>query len=374
MFWKTILVGDNERVLITRNGRFESILAPGRYRIYGPAWRIRVETFPLTDVEFTGEWVNFLVRERPAVVREYFVLVETRDDEVAVVYADGKLIRVLGPAQRRLYWNTPVVITFDVFNVDLDPEVPAAKVDAVARLGGQSQATFAAVEEGKTGLLFIDNKLVRTLAAGNYGFWIAAGAPRVEVVDLRWQVLEIPGQEILTRDKVPIRVNVAAEVRIADAVKARQAAKDATAHLYRVLQLAIRRSLGTKTLEEILAEKTDVDGAVLDEVRRWAETVGLQINGLALRDIVLPGEIREILNQVVAAEKQAQANLIRRREETAATRSLLNTARLLEENPILVRLKELETLEKLTEKVDRITVAGGFNGLLNQLLTEIPKQ
>jgi regulator of protease activity HflC (stomatin/prohibitin superfamily) len=94
----------------------------------------------------------------------------------------------------------------------------------------------------------------------------------------------------------------------------------------------------------------------------------VEVGAIALKDIILPGEMREIMNQVVAAEKQAQANLIRRREETAATRSLLNTAKLLEDNPILVRLKELETLEKLVEKVDRVTVNGGFEGLLENLI------
>ena len=78
------------------------------------------------------------------------------------------------------------------------------------------------------------------------------------------------------------------------------------------------------------------------------------------------GDIRDILNQVVTAEKQAQANLIRRREETAATRSLLNTAKLMEENPLLVRLKELEALEKIADKVDKITVVGGLNALLDR--------
>jgi len=84
--------------------------------------------------------------------------------------------------------------------------------------------------------------------------------------------------------------------------------------------------------------------------------------------VILPGEMKTILNQVVEAEKVAQANLIRRREETAATRSLLNTARLMEENPTLLRLKELETLEKVTEKVGSLTVYGGLEGVLTKLV------
>jgi regulator of protease activity HflC (stomatin/prohibitin superfamily) len=100
------------------------------------------------------------------------------------------------------------------------------------------------------------------------------------------------------------------------------------------------------------------------EVRREMEQYGVRMAAIAIKDIILPGDIREILNQVVAAEKQAQANLIRRREETAATRSLLNTAKLMEDNPLLVRMKELETLEKIAEKVEKIHVFGGLRGLL----------
>lgn len=86
---------------------------------------------------------------------------------------------------------------------------------------------------------------------------------------------------------------------------------------------------------------------------------------MGVKDVILPGDMKEILNQVVEAEKVAQANVIRRREETAATRSLLNTAKLMDDNPTLLRLKELEMLEKVTEKVDRLTVFGGLDGVLN---------
>ena len=93
---------------------------------------------------------------------------------------------------------------------------------------------------------------------------------------------------------------------------------------------------------------------------------GVSVGVIALKDVVLPGEVRDILNQVVTAEKQAQANLIRRREEVASTRSLLNTAKLMGENPILVRLKELEALERIADKVEKITVVGGMNALLER--------
>jgi regulator of protease activity HflC (stomatin/prohibitin superfamily) len=89
---------------------------------------------------------------------------------------------------------------------------------------------------------------------------------------------------------------------------------------------------------------------------------------VGVKDVILPGEMKVILNQVVEAEKIAQANLIRRREETAATRSLLNTARLMDDNPTLLRLKELETLEKVTEKIDKLTVFGGLDGVLKDVV------
>jgi regulator of protease activity HflC (stomatin/prohibitin superfamily) len=69
------------------------------------------------------------------------------------------------------------------------------------------------------------------------------------------------------------------------------------------------------------------------------------VKSVGLRDIILPGDMRTLLNQVVAAQKEAEANLIRRREETAAARSQANTAKLLAENPHLQRLKELELLK-----------------------------
>lgn len=367
LFTRRVLVGDQERALMSRQGRFAGILTPGEHWIFGRG--IGIEVFNLSDVEFTSRWAPFLVKEHPGVVAEFFTLVETGDSQVAAVYFDGKLARVIGPGKRALFWRGPVSVTARLIDARTDPEVPASMVQPLLRLGREAQVVYATVEEGKVGLLFLDNRLTRTLGTGTYAFWSAAATPRVEVVDLRLQTMEIPGQEILTRDKVSLRVNILAEYQVTDAVLARQHVKDVVDHLYRTLQLAVRQTLGKRTLEDLLAEKVDIDPGVAENVRREMAQIGIRLGVIALKDVILPGDMREILNQVVSAEKQAQANLIRRREETAATRSLLNTAKLMEDNPLLVRLKEMETLERVAEKVEKITIHGGFDTLLSDLVT-----
>lgn len=368
MLWKRIIVGDQERVLITKNGRWSGILSPGEYRLFIlPGVSLETERFNVRNIVFESVWSDYLIRERPEIAERYFIRVETNDVQIAMVYSDGKLLMVLPPAKRVLFWRGECEITAEIVDVIAKPEISAEKLPALERLGRASLAIFGVVEEAKDGLLFIDNRLVRTLPPGKYGFWAVTGTPRVEMVDMRRLTVEVPGQEVLSRDKVSLRVNILAEYQVRDAAKAKQTIKDFESYLYRLLQLAVRQALGKKTLEETLAEKTEVDENTISVVRT-EKALGVEVGTIALKDIILPGEMREIMNQVVSAEKQAQANLIRRREETAATRSLLNTAKLLEDNPILVRLKELETLEKLVEKVDRVTVTGGFEGMLANLI------
>lgn len=104
------------------------------------------------------------------------------------------------------------------------------------------------------------------------------------------------------------------------------------------------------------------------QVRSKLAAYGLELDGVGVKDIVLPGEMKTILAQVVTSAKSAEANVIRRREETAATRSLLNTAKVMEDNPVALRLKELETLERVAERIDKISVFGGLDQVLNGLV------
>jgi len=363
MLFRRILVGDNERVLVIRKRRFSTILAPGEYRIFTLGRGVEFERHNTKELILCSDYADTIARRFPDLAALHFTVIETGESQVAVVYLDGRLSRVIPPATRVLYFKGAIEVAFTLIDILAETEVPGRLVSALGRLG-ECRAAFTVIEEGKRGLLYLDGRLIRELQPGSYAFWNSVMTPRVDVLEMRRQTIEVPGQEILTRDKVTLRVNVSAVYEIVDAVTARSGVKDVDAHLYRTLQIAVRQTLGKRTLDEVLAEKVDLDETVSAQVRREMEQYGVRVSAIALKDIILPGDIREILNQVVTAEKQAQANLIRRREETAATRSLLNTAKLMEDNPLLVRIKELETLEKIAEKVEKIHVFGGLKSLL----------
>lgn len=95
-------------------------------------------------------------------------------------------------------------------------------------------------------------------------------------------------------------------------------------------------------------------------------SLGIVVLDCGIKDIILTGEMRAIMNQVLEAQKKSQANVIARREETAAVRSMLNTAKLMNENTMLYKMKEMEYVEKIASKIGEISLGGNGN-LVHQL-------
>jgi regulator of protease activity HflC (stomatin/prohibitin superfamily) len=344
------------------------------YRIFNPLKRVEVQVYDLTVTEFEHPRVDFLVKEARAMIEKHFEIVELSDREVGVVYKNGRVAGLVAPGKRQLYWRGPVDIRVDKFDFSKEFELPRELAKVLVRakqpLAAQVADAVSAVEVADTavGLLIVDGELAKTLVPGLHAFWKYQRALKTELVDRRVQSMEVAGQEILTRDKVSLRINLTALWQVLDVVKARGALTNFVEFLYKELQFALREAVGTRTLDELLGEKGVLDREIGDALRAKVEEHGLAVRSVGVKDVILPGEMKEILNQVVQAEKVAQANLIKRREETAATRSLLNTARLMDENPTLLRLKELETLEKVTEKIDKLTVFGGLEGVLKDVV------
>jgi regulator of protease activity HflC (stomatin/prohibitin superfamily) len=231
--------------------------------------------------------------------------------------------------------------------------------------------TEVVIESHEAGLLYVDGRLIERLEPGRHAFWTVDRKVEVKRLDLRPQAVEITAQEMLTRDRIALRVTLTALRRIADPQRVVAAVTDIDAWLYRLVQFAIREAVAARTLDEVLSAKAVLDAELRAYVRERVAETGIEVMELGVKDVILPGEIRELVNKVVEAERTAKANLIRRQEETAATRSLLNTAKLMEENPLLLRLKELESIERLVEKVGRIDLHAGEGAGLDALLTRL---
>ncbi|MGI9302692.1 MAG: slipin family protein, partial [Gammaproteobacteria bacterium] len=337
--------------------------------------RYDVERFDISVPAFRHRLVDLFVKNFAADVEKRFTVVETSADQVAVTYKNGRLDDVIAPDQRALYWQGVVDVTVETFNLAEDYVVVSriAKALMTDRSGQlvsvADRAIYArAVPEGHVGLLYIDGKLIEALAPGVHAFWKFNRSVAVELIDLRVKALEVGGQEILTKDKVSLRVNVTANYQFTDAVKAAKAIKDPLDFLYKEIQFGLRAAVGTRTLDELLEEKDVLDRQIFEHVHGKFAEIGIDVRSIGVKDIILPGDMKEILGKVVEATKVAQANVIRRREETNATRSLLNTAKVMEDNPTALRLKELETLEKVTEKIGNISVYGGLDGVLTELV------
>lgn len=375
MKFKRVMVKKNERGLLLRNGDFERVLQPGTHWLFEGVDKLRVETFALEQAAFTHGLADYLLAKEPAVVAAEFVRVELTETQVGLRSENGVLVEVLAPGTRRLYWKGLIDVQVEVIDIATGAEVPTAlaarltqtqlRQRSVAGLAGVLQVQ---VPEYGAGMLWIDGKVQRLLEPGVYAFWKFNRNVAVEAVDLRLQALEVTGQEILTRDKVSLRLNLSATWRYVDVLKAYTLLSKPAEHLYRELQFGLRAAVGTRTLDELLENKAVIDEVVTAHTRAQLAAYGIELVGVGVKDIVLPGEMKTILAQVVEAEKAAQANVIRRREETAATRSLLNTAKVMEGNPVALRMKELETLERVAERIDKISVFGGLDQVLNGLV------
>lgn len=369
MFRKRIVIADNERGLLFREKQLQRVLAPGVYQEFDPWNRLTVTVFDVSLPEVTQTRIQAVLKAKPEVANAHFLQVSTDENTVALISIDGQLRNIAEPQTQKWFWKDCAQIQVTEVNISENPEISVALMNklrkalqtSVLRKGVYSKQ----VSHAETGLLYVDGVFVKVLKAGTYTFWNFNQSIDIKTIDTRAHTMEVSGQEILTRDKVSLRVNLSAGFKVSNARTAVSELSDFQMFLYTELQLALRKAIGTKTLDALLSDKEAIDAMVRAQVSKRISEYGLQLLEVGVKDIILPGEMKNILNQVVEAEKAAKANIIKRREETAATRSLLNTAKLMDESPTLKRLKELETLEKIAGKVENLTVFGGMESVIN---------
>ena len=354
-----ITVGENERAFLFRNGRFVRMLGTGKH------WLFRFLGDEVRRLGVNDEPLNADIPLQVYLRDENFVreveMVRVPDGHVALHFVDERFAGVLEPGEHA-YWKVFRSHEFRLVAMEDEAAVlPLPVQEAIP----DSLCTRLEVQSHEVALLYVDGRFERLLEPGRYFFWKNGRDIAWTSCDLRVRQVDVAGQEILTLDKVSLRINFVCKYRVLDPVRLYREQEDPERQLYAALQLALREVVGHLRFDELLERRHDLDSLVL---KALPNDGAVEFVSAGLRDVILPGEVREIMNTVLVAEKKAQASIITRREEVASTRSLLNTAKLMEENATLFKLKELEYLERICEKVGSISLDNA-SGLLEQLRT-----
>jgi regulator of protease activity HflC (stomatin/prohibitin superfamily) len=363
MFLKRVKIRSDEVGLVFRDGEFESLLARGVHWLFDPLNKLKVEIAALRDPWLVHAQLDVIVKS--GVLKERAIVLDLKDYERALVWIDGRFARVVS---RGLYvlWLTHRDVRVELFDAR-QVRFVHSDLKMIAQSPAAAQVLdICQVQREHAGVLFIDGKYVETLAPGQYAFWRGVAEARIVEVDLRDSVVDVSGQEIITADKVTLRMNALVLYRIADARRAVSKTDDARQALYREVQMALRAVVGGRELDAFLGDKDAVSSELLAALVRRAGELGLEVVSVGIRDVILPGEMKDLMNKVTEAKKAAEANLIVRREETAAMRSQANTAKVLADNPTLMRLRELEVLEKIATS-GMLHVTLGERGLLDRV-------
>ena len=378
LFQKIVEITENQRVLVYKNQQLIDVLTPGKHKRWDFKNELSFEYFDINTLYFSEQNAERLHRNNPQ-LNEHIFHCKLSNTEVGLLYVNDLLEGIVAPSEQLYLWQDAGDIRLEKVSIDEEIALDDKTLFLINRAGAntasrliKSDRTVAVkpiadlyVAKEHIGLLYVNGQLLKQLTPGHYGFWQFNHEIELKTFDCRTQLLEISGQEILSKDRVSLRINLSANIKVHDAQLAARSVDNVNDFVYKALQLALREAVGTKSLDDILLDKLYVNETVKELVAQSLTDIGITLENVGVKDIILPGEMKIILNQVVEAQKAAEANVIKRREETSATRSLHNTAKMIENNPTLMRLKELEALEKVAERINNLTVYGGLEGLMN---------
>jgi regulator of protease activity HflC (stomatin/prohibitin superfamily) len=342
----------NHRGVLVRDGQPARVLGPGTYAFWGK--HMTTVAWNIDDLVFTA--APDVLALLPTT---WYATISIEPMQRAVVTRDGRPIKFLRPGVHHIWTIANVAVqTYDVL-----AEAPEL-TDELRAVIPAAELVEAQVKQYERGLKYTQGKFEGMLEPGRYAYWNHPGARiAVTVLDTRVQQLKIEGQDIMTRDKVTLRLTLTVEYAPADAPMTVHAVADVKEAMYLAAQLATREYVAGITLDELLEGRDAMTRYLEAQVVPRAEAFGVRVHRVGVKDVILPGEMKTLLNKVIEAEKAAAANVILRREDAAATRNMANTAKVIAENPVLMRLKELETMKDIAEKIDEFKLVLGADGL-----------
>ncbi len=364
---KKVIINENQRGFLFKNGKYIKTLGAGKYRVHNGK-EIEVSDFNRSITSSHCTLDNLLADPN---FSSQVSVTEVADEQIVLHFVNDRFAGAIYTHGKYAFWNANdkhEFRTVDISTPEVEADFPKYIFDRIP----STLYTKIEVNEYEKARLYYNNRFERILDAGTYYFWKTSTKTDVGFADTRLTQMNITGQEIMTQDKVSLRINFVCNYRITDYVRILTEIDDYAEQMHVAAQLALRDYVGKYKLDEILENKAEMSRYVFEKLKEKESGLYVEIKDAGVKDIILPGEIRDIMNTVLIAEKKAQANVITRREEVASTRSLLNTARLMEENQTLYKLKELEYMEHICENVGNINLNGN-DDMLSQLLGMISR-
>ena len=292
LFIREFTVRKHECGMLLRNGDFERFLAPAVYRFFDPRRRIEVERFDLTKPAFEHRLADYLVRWQPEAVEDRLLRVETGATQVAVIYRNGHPWTFVGPESRALFWKGVVRVTAELIDIAANIVVPSriAQWCITERQLRRSSAFDAAilvreVPEAHVALLFVDGRLAHELSPGVHAFWKIGRNLRVELVDLRVKALDVGEQELLTKDKESLRVQLNASYRFSDAPLTVRSVRDPVDLVYNELRLGVRNAVAKRSLDALLEHKSSLDRDVFARVHDRLAARGIDLTEVGVNEL-----------------------------------------------------------------------------------------
>lgn len=222
--------------------------------------------------------------------------------------------------------------------------IALALVVAAAVYGFKHTIEIVTVWEYEKGLKYYKGRFQKVLEPGLY--WVLKYSTRIVRTDMRPRQVTLVGQEVLSADSITLKVSILATYQVVDPVAAINKIENYYDSLYSVIQLALREVVGSKPIDELLENRNLFNTTLIEQCGRATEEFGVKLVSVSVRDIMFPGDLKNVFAQVVKARKEGEAALERARGETAALRNLANAAKLMDQNPALLQLRAIQTLEK----------------------------
>lgn len=213
------------------------------------------------------------------------------------------------------------------------------------------------IYEYQRGLLYQQGQFIKVLLAGRYRLW-PWNMSKIVIIDVRRTTTHISNQKLLTSDQITVTLNLIADYEINDVKLATHAVANYSSKLHEDVQMAARQVIAGITVDELVQSRASINTQIQEMVAPLVQEYGITLHGAAVIDVILAPKVRDLLMKEVESRRVAQAMLIGAREEVAAMRALANAAKLAQDNPALLRLRELDVARSFSQNAGNTLVMG----------------